>query len=91
MTATAREFIGGVFDGQMRACNEDATSLVVNNFILTQFIQSPASKRGQKGQLIPVYTERFSVYVLMGDDFVGVYDADTRAECEHKLAKRAKK
>lgn len=90
MSATAREFLGGVFDGQLRACNADSTAVVVNNFILTQFVQSPGSKRGDKGKLIPVYTERFSVYILMGDDFVGVYDGDTREECELKLARRAK-
>ena len=89
MTATAREFLGGVFNGTLRACNSDATALVVNNSLVTGFIQSPASKRGQRGQLRPIYTEMFSVYVLMGEDFVGVYDAATREECELKLARRA--
>ena len=90
MTATAREFLGGVFDGQLRACNEDATAIVVNNFILTQFIQSPGSKRGAKGELIPVYSEMFSAYVLRGDNFVSVHNSDDRLDCERALAKKAR-
>ncbi len=90
MTACAREFNGGVFNGELRACNEDMSAVVVNNFILTQFIQSPDSKRGRKGNLIPVYTEMFSAYVLKGDSFVSVCDSELREECEHKLARRAK-
>ncbi len=86
MTACAREFNGGVFNGELRACNEDMSAVVVNNFILTKFIETA----NERSRLKPIYTEMFSAYVLRGEQFVSVCDSLIREECEHKLARRAK-